>query len=168
MGQRDLGQFDRAESVEFASGCAMMITSQAIAKLQGFDERFFFGGEDRELSIRCKKAGFDVWYEPTAVIYHKRGEMRRRIPEPERLYMGYLTQLFYMKISRSKTRWFFWYGLYMLHFSTILPVRLFLNHGINLGSLNCIRATWSAWIEAFHADRAYPREIEKFSPEFLG
>jgi hypothetical protein len=162
-GQLDVGQFDEAEPIEFANGCGMMITGQAIAKLSGFDERFFFGGEDRELSLRCRKAGLEVWYEPRAVIYHKKGELRRTIPKPERLYMGYLTQLFYIKISRSKLRWFLWYGIYMVHFSTILPVRLFLEHGVNAASLICIGASWLAWIEAFHADRAYPRQIEKFS-----
>ncbi len=158
-GQRDVRQFDKPERCDFASGCAMLITDTTLTKVGGFDERFFFGCEDRELAFRCRKSGLEIWYEPLAVIYHKKGQARKNIPNSERIYLVHLSQLFYIKISRSKFRWLVWYALYMIHFATLFPVRLAIEHGINYGVFKCLGAVWSAWVRAYNAERAFPRRM---------
>jgi GT2 family glycosyltransferase len=36
-----------------------------------FDERLVLGGEDHDLAIRIRRAGYDMWYVPGAVIRHR-------------------------------------------------------------------------------------------------
>jgi len=158
IGQVDRGQYDRLEKIEFASGCAFLMTDRAFNKVGLLDERFFFGGEDREISFRCTKAGLDIWYEPRAVIYHKNAATRKRIPQPERLYIGYLTQLFLIKKMKSRCIWLGWYGAYALYLLTIFPLRLALTSGIGMTYWESLCAAWSAWAFAYGAERAYPRK----------
>lgn len=61
----------RPHSLSFASGCAMLMRTDALRKVGGFDERFFLYFEDADLSFRFRKAGFDILWVPTSRILHK-------------------------------------------------------------------------------------------------
>lgn len=62
---------NNARFVSFVSGCVMMFSRKSIMKLKGFDDEFFMYCEDLELSMRAKRLGFKLYYEPKSVIYHK-------------------------------------------------------------------------------------------------
>lgn len=62
---------NKSRFVQFASGCVMLFSKKSLEILNGFDEDLFMYSEDLELSIRCTKLGFKIWYESTSVIYHK-------------------------------------------------------------------------------------------------
>lgn len=83
--QRDLGQFDRQELVDAASGAAMMLRQNAVSDLmidgELFDERFFAYYEDTDLCWRARLFGWQVLYEPRAVALHQRGWQRARRKE---------------------------------------------------------------------------------------
>lgn len=57
--------------VPWVSGCAMLIPRHLIAKLNGFDDRYFLIWEDVDLSLRARAAGARVVVAPAARIYHK-------------------------------------------------------------------------------------------------
>ena len=44
-----------------------------------FDEHFTTGYEDAELGIRAVVSGYQCWYEPTAIVYHKMGQSIKKI-----------------------------------------------------------------------------------------
>jgi len=155
--QEDLGQFDKAELIGFSSGCAMFITDRAIKQIGLLDERFFFGCEDKEYSFRCKKAKLEIWYEPKAVVYHKKGESRKKLPQTNKLYLGYLSQLLFYKITRTRFKWLGLYFLYAIYLILIFPFRLAIIHGINKNYFNCLFASWNALIKAFFAKKAFPK-----------
>jgi GT2 family glycosyltransferase len=67
----DVGQFDKTEETEFASGCCFLLTRKLIEKIGMFDERYFLYYEDSDLNMRAKKNGFGIFYEPKAIIFHK-------------------------------------------------------------------------------------------------
>ncbi len=70
----DRGQYDIPGAISFASGCCMLIKKEVIEKVGMFDERYFLYYEDADFSERIKKAGFSLWYEPKALIWHKNAE----------------------------------------------------------------------------------------------
>lgn len=74
QGQLDRGQFDRAERVDYAQGCSMLISRTALAAAGGLDNSFFAYFEDSDWSLRCRAAGFDIWYEPSSVVWHRAGQ----------------------------------------------------------------------------------------------
>jgi GT2 family glycosyltransferase len=49
----------------------LLIRSELLDELGGFDERFRMYGEDIELCYRAAKAGWERWYVPAAVVRHR-------------------------------------------------------------------------------------------------
>ncbi|MBT8448728.1 MAG: glycosyltransferase family 2 protein [Gammaproteobacteria bacterium] len=57
--------------VEFASGCCMLLSREAIDKTGLMDEDYFLYVEDTEYSLRLRQVGFKLMYTSRSVIYHK-------------------------------------------------------------------------------------------------
>jgi GT2 family glycosyltransferase len=72
-GERDHGQFDRMEEVLWPDGCAAMYRRSMLERIGGFDEDFFAYGDDAELGLRARIAGWGCLYTPHAVARHHRG-----------------------------------------------------------------------------------------------
>jgi GT2 family glycosyltransferase len=70
-GQTDEGQYDTAGATNGAHGCAMMVKKEVIEKTGMFPEKFFLYYEEWDWSARIQKAGYLIWYQPGAIIYHK-------------------------------------------------------------------------------------------------
>ncbi len=70
----DNSQYDKVESTEFATGCCMVLNQACLTKTKGFDARYFLYLEDTDLSLRAKKAGFKVIYNPKAYMFHKNAQ----------------------------------------------------------------------------------------------
>ena len=71
-GALDRGQFDRVEEVLWPDGCAAMYRKSMLERISGFDEDFFAYGDDAELGLRARIAGWRCLYTPHAVVRHRR------------------------------------------------------------------------------------------------
>ena len=69
-GEPDQGQFDRREDVLFPDGAAALYRREMLDGIGLFDETFFAYGDDADLGIRGRLAGWTCTYVPTAVVYH--------------------------------------------------------------------------------------------------
>jgi GT2 family glycosyltransferase len=67
----DHGHFYRAEPTDFATGCCMAVSRTVIEQVGMMDERYFLYMEDTDWSVRIKKAGYKLLFEPSSVIWHK-------------------------------------------------------------------------------------------------
>jgi GT2 family glycosyltransferase len=72
-GQIDRGQFDTEEDVLWPDGCAALYRTAMLREIGGFDEDLFAYGDDAELGLRARIAGWKCLYVPTAVVLHRRG-----------------------------------------------------------------------------------------------
>jgi GT2 family glycosyltransferase len=72
-GQVDRGQYDRVEEVLWPDGCAAMYKAAMLKEIGGFDEDLFAYGDDAELGMRARVAGWKCLYVPGAVVLHRRG-----------------------------------------------------------------------------------------------
>jgi GT2 family glycosyltransferase len=52
-------------------GVAYMIDREAALTIGGYDESYFFGRSDGELSFRLTLAGYDIYTVPRAIAYHQ-------------------------------------------------------------------------------------------------
>jgi len=66
--------------VQYVSGCFMLMRSAALSEVGGFDERFFFYGEDVDLCRRFSNAGWLVYLLPKAEIVHYGGASSSKAP----------------------------------------------------------------------------------------
>lgn len=67
----DNGQFDEPGITNGAHGCAMMVKREVIDKVGMFPEKFFIYYEEWDWSARIKRAGYKIFYQGKAVIFHK-------------------------------------------------------------------------------------------------
>jgi GT2 family glycosyltransferase len=72
-GELDRGQYDAEEEVLWPDGCAAMYRAAMLREIGGFDEDFFAYGDDAELGLRARRAGWKCLYMPRAVVRHHRG-----------------------------------------------------------------------------------------------
>ena len=72
-GQIDRGQFDRVEDVLWPDGCAAMYRAAMLKEIGAFDEDLFAYGDDAELGMRARIAGWKCVYVPDSVVLHRRG-----------------------------------------------------------------------------------------------
>jgi GT2 family glycosyltransferase len=68
---RDSGQYADAMPTAYAHGAAMMISRKASEKVGLMFEDFFLYYEELDWCERIRKAGFEIYVEPRARIYHK-------------------------------------------------------------------------------------------------
>lgn len=68
--ETDRGQYDEPCETLFASGCAALYRLDCIRTMGGFDETFFIYGDDADLGLKLRRAGWSCRYVPTAVVRH--------------------------------------------------------------------------------------------------
>lgn len=67
----DKGQYDTVKSIDFASGCCMLIKKSVFEVVGVFDQRYFLYYEDSDFSERAKRKKFKILYVPKAIMWHK-------------------------------------------------------------------------------------------------
>jgi GT2 family glycosyltransferase len=74
---------DELMQVDCIYGAAMLIRNSVLQQVGGFDEGYFYEYEDYDLCFRCKQAGYEVWYEPAAVVTHFYEREERGVFHPQ-------------------------------------------------------------------------------------
>lgn len=79
---------DQAEQMDWVSGASMLIRSELVEQLRGFDESFFLYFEETDLCQRVKRAGYTTWYVPESRVMHILGQSTKvgeETEQPKRL-----------------------------------------------------------------------------------
>lgn len=69
--EKDQPRYRIARETASLHGAAMMVHRDVLRQVGPMTEVFFLFYEEFDWSARMKRAGFKLWYEPAAVIYHK-------------------------------------------------------------------------------------------------
>ena len=69
--EKDDGRFDEAGETLWPSGCAGVYKREMLDEIGLLDESFFAYGEDVDLGLRGRWAGWGCYYVPMAVVYHR-------------------------------------------------------------------------------------------------
>jgi len=67
----DNGQYNLPHPTPYAHGAAMMVSREAINKGGMMPECFFLYYEEFDWCEKIRNAGFEIYYQPEATIYHK-------------------------------------------------------------------------------------------------
>lgn len=70
-GEIDAGQYDKEEEVFFPSGCAALYLKKMIDKIGFFDPDFFAYGDDTDIGLKARIAGWKCLYVPAAAVFHR-------------------------------------------------------------------------------------------------
>lgn len=99
-GEQDHGQFQQPHSVEWISGCGIMVRYPVIEQVGTIDERFFYYVEEFEWCVRAKKAGWQIFHVPQAKLWHK-GVQRDYQPKPSVTYYATRNRLLLLSKHRA-------------------------------------------------------------------
>lgn len=79
-GEKDVGQYNNAESVDYVTGAALMIKSETIRRIGLLDEGFSpLYYEDTDWCIRAKLYGYTVIYNPKSTLIHHCGASSNKL-----------------------------------------------------------------------------------------
>ncbi len=96
QGEEDLGQHDQASVTGSAHGACMLTSRHIIEEVGLMTDIYFLFYEELDWSFRIQQAGYELWYEPAAVVYHKEG-MSIRKNSPLRNYYLSRNRLIYTR-----------------------------------------------------------------------
>lgn len=107
FGQYNLTYLDENETAEVDSvvGACMLLRTEALKQVGLLDESFFMYGEDLDLALRFKQAGWKVFYYPgTEVLHYKRESSKNSTKAQVEFYRA--MYVFYQKhYERVTPRW---------------------------------------------------------------
>lgn len=70
--EEDKGQYDGpARETAYAHGAAMMVSREVLETAGLMDERYFLYYEELDWCERIRRSGYKIFFEPSALIYHK-------------------------------------------------------------------------------------------------
>ncbi|MCC5929842.1 MAG: glycosyltransferase family 2 protein [Cyclobacteriaceae bacterium] len=112
--EKDNGQFDIGGKTFFAHGAAMMIKREVIEKVGMLPELYFLYYEEMDFSMTVRRAGYDIYYEPSSVVYHKES-VSVGPASPMKTYYLNRNRILFMRRNRNG----FQYLMFLLYFIAV-------------------------------------------------
>jgi N-acetylglucosaminyl-diphospho-decaprenol L-rhamnosyltransferase len=75
-----LAQGDAPRNVDAVSGACLMMKRSLFEAVGKFSPDYFMYSEDMDLCLKAERAGFSIWYVPTAVVVHHGGASSSKTP----------------------------------------------------------------------------------------
>lgn len=110
--------------ITFVTGCALFFYPELLdAQGHLLTERFFFGEEDFEFSMRMEKRSVSMACVLDSLIYHKVGSSGNKMHKPGKVYLHYLNRFIDIRLQKPALFYSCW---------TILNIPLCLRHFYNV------------------------------------
>ena len=98
--EQDHGQYNTAHPTPYAHGAAMMVKREVIAQVGMMPECYFLYYEELDWSIMIRRAGYEIWYDPTVTVFHKESRATGQ-SSPLRMYYMTRNRLLFVKRNYS-------------------------------------------------------------------
>jgi len=96
---KDGNQYDSLEAIDYAPSAAILIKTDVLRQLNGFDEDFFVYSEDFDLCLRMRNLGKIILFCPSSKAWHKIGSEKLSKSGVIQFYKSKL--IFYRKHSKG-------------------------------------------------------------------
>src|SRR6476661_89463 len=157
--EKDLGQYDDARPVAWATGACLMVRATAWREMEGLEPAFFAHMEEIDFCWRLWNAGREVWYFGGSAVRHVGGGTLPK-SSPRKTYLNFRNglALLYKNAAPAELRSALWQRLLL---DWVAQLRFLLS-----GNLAEARAVWSAhW--HFFRKRAYWRQRRQLAQPHL-
>lgn len=155
--EKDIGNYNDAIEVDWASGACMVVDGVVFHQLSGFDSDFFAHMEEIDLCWRMRKSGWKIGYTGSVEVYHLGGATLDRA-SPKKMYLNIRNSL--SMIYKNETSF---------RFYKIFMVKSLLEHLAALSFVTQGKKEFSkAIVDAYRDFRLKKKVIEKFHPELDG
>ncbi|MCA9962369.1 MAG: glycosyltransferase family 2 protein, partial [Anaerolineales bacterium] len=89
-GQMDVGQFDQVDTVDFGTGCCLLLRRAALEQVGLLNAAYFAYYEDLDWSYRARQLGYKIKYAPESKIWHAVGAASKNEVGRQSAYVHYL------------------------------------------------------------------------------
>jgi GT2 family glycosyltransferase len=113
--------------VDGISGSCMLIRRQVIEQIGYLDERFFAYQEDADYCFQAKKAGWKIFYLPTAKIIHFGGQGGSRVQPYRSIYEWHRSYYLYYQKNLAHDYFF----LFNWFYYSLMGLKLFITLAAN-------------------------------------
>lgn len=124
--QIDTGQFVKAMETAYVHGAAMMINREVLDKVGVMPEDFFLYYEELDWSEQIRNAGFKVYVEPNALVFHKES-FTVGTNSALKEYYHTRNRIFFVRRNRSRSQVAIFY-LFLIFFTIPKNTLLFLRN----------------------------------------
>lgn len=154
--EKDKGQYDHATgATAYAHGAAMMLKREALNKAGMMAENFFLYYEEMDWCDHIKKAGYEIWFVPAGLIYHKESVSVGRVSGLKEYFMNRNRILFIRRNAPFTARLFFY-----IYFMLLVAPRNIINYSKNkqqgFASLLLKAIWWNITHNTTSTDLGYP------------
>jgi len=123
--EQDNGQYDHTTGpTGYIHGAAVMVRREALDKAGLMAENFFLYYEEMDWNDHIKRAGYEIWLEPRALIYHKESVSVGRISGLKEYFMNRNRILFIRRNAPSA----FTVLVFYAYFTLLVTPRNLLNY----------------------------------------
>lgn len=154
----DIGQFTTAQPTAYAHGAAMMVKREVIENVGVMFEDFFLYYEELDWCERIRKAGYEIWIEPNARIYHKESASVQKISGLKTYYLN-RNRIYFMR-RNFKGFNLFLFSLFLIFITIPKNVLIFLLRGEFLHAKIFLKAVW--WNVSDWFSKAYSNEKQTY------
>ncbi|WP_339699751.1 glycosyltransferase family 2 protein [Algoriphagus aquimarinus] len=155
--EKDLGHYNDAIDVDWASGACMVVHATVFHELTGFDSDFFAHMEEIDLCWRMRTSGWKIGYNGSVEVYHLGGATLDRA-SPKKMYLNIRNSLSMIYKNETSFRFF-----------RIFLVKSLLEHLAALSFVSQEKKEFSkAILNAYRDFRLKKNSIDKFHPELDG
>lgn len=117
----DTGQYNVGRYTSYAHGAGMMVKREVVEKVGPLPDIFFIYYEELDWSAHIRRAGYQIYYQPSALLYHKES-MTTGKDSPFKAYYHNRNRILFMR--RNTTRIQFLYFFIFLLF-IVIPKKTF-------------------------------------------
>jgi GT2 family glycosyltransferase len=112
------------KTISFINGCALMINTEIIQKFGLLSEKFFFGEEDFEFSMRMNKNKNIMISVAESIVYHKIGTSKEEfMKKKKQLFLHGINRLIDCKDYYSPFVWNIWKEFMLLYYFFTIILR---------------------------------------------
>lgn len=120
QGQADRGQCDQPRDVTFLSLAFAIARTEVVEQVGLLAEEYFFGQEEWDYSLRVRRAGYRLRYEPSIVCRHG-GDGSHDNSAPEFIYNGYRNKLIFQRKHLPRPAFMAWRLVFWLYARILMP-----------------------------------------------
>jgi GT2 family glycosyltransferase len=133
--EMEAGRFEKAQQIDWATGCGILVRCAALQEAGLFDEKIFANGEDLDLSLRMRNLGWQIIYAPAAKMWHKEGfATRRNVGEHVRKFTATRNVLYVMHKHARLIHWITFWPYFLVRYVGVIATK------------SLLRGDWkSAW-----------------------
>lgn len=120
--------------VGLITGCALLINTNILENYGMLTEKFFFGEEDWDFSLRMKEHGKKMYCIPNATVYHKVSASTEAFFDKGELFkicVNYINRFINFKSRYNKIYWFIWRKFYFIYIAYLLKRKGINNRKVN-------------------------------------